>query len=269
MEGRKRLGLMETMDIMDPIPCVGSVHCITQDLAMSGVRIVTKWAIRPETVEAKNFLLSLPPMFDSRDFFSFKKISPPKDTETPVKSPIPVSLSSLVRSSLPVRSTTLPPDYPFDDLSKWSRTSTSAAPAMNQAAIRQLIDNPVVAVLEAQAADMANTGNTNRNPKQAHVARKCSYKEFMSYQPFNFKCSEGAVGLICWFEHTESVFSRSNCTEDCKELATLCPTMVSNSEKHLEAFIGGLPQSIEGNVTTSKPQTLDEAINIAQRLMDQ
>ncbi|GKA47127.1 reverse transcriptase domain-containing protein [Tanacetum coccineum] len=27
---------------------------------------------------------------------------------------------------------------------------------------------------------------------------------------------EGAVGLIRWFERTESVFSRSNCTEDCK-----------------------------------------------------
>ncbi|GKC95558.1 reverse transcriptase domain-containing protein [Tanacetum coccineum] len=36
-----------------------------------------------------------------------------------------------------------------------------------------------------------------------------------------------------------------------------------------EAFIGGLPRSIEGNVTASKPQTLEEAINIAQRLMDQ
>nr|GEW30113.1 putative reverse transcriptase domain-containing protein [Tanacetum cinerariifolium] len=28
--------------------------------------------------------------------------------------------------------------------------------------------------------------------------------------------SEGAVGLIGWFERTESVFSRSNCIEDCK-----------------------------------------------------
>ncbi|GJR29701.1 putative reverse transcriptase domain-containing protein [Tanacetum coccineum] len=37
----------------------------------------------------------------------------------------------------------------------------------------------------------------------------------------------------------------------------------------MEAFIGGLPRSIEGNVTASKPQTLEEAINIAQRLMDQ
>ncbi|GJV70035.1 putative reverse transcriptase domain-containing protein [Tanacetum coccineum] len=37
----------------------------------------------------------------------------------------------------------------------------------------------------------------------------------------------------------------------------------------MEAFIGGLPRSIEGNVTASKPQTLEEAINITQRLMDQ
>ncbi|GKF65227.1 hypothetical protein Tco_0191744 [Tanacetum coccineum] len=37
----------------------------------------------------------------------------------------------------------------------------------------------------------------------------------------------------------------------------------------MEVFIGGLPRSIKGNVTPSKPQTLEEAINIAQRLMDQ
>ncbi|GJT04526.1 putative reverse transcriptase domain-containing protein [Tanacetum coccineum] len=43
----------------------------------------------------------------------------------------------------------------------------------------------------------------------------------------------------------------------------------NQNEKLLEAFIGGLPRSIEGNVTASKPQTLEEAINIAQRLMDQ
>ncbi|GJS91487.1 reverse transcriptase domain-containing protein, partial [Tanacetum coccineum] len=54
-----------------------------------------------------------------------------------------------------------------------------------------------------------------------------------------------------------------------QELAVLCPNMVPNTEKLMEAFIGGLPQSIEGNVTASKPQTLEEATNIAHRLMDQ
>ncbi|GKA80661.1 reverse transcriptase domain-containing protein [Tanacetum coccineum] len=137
---------------------------------------------------------------------------------------------------------------------------------------------------------------------------------FMSCQPFNFKGTEGAVGLIRWFERTKSVFLRSNCTKDCKvkfgtgtltgealswwnsfaqpieieeaykitwfefktllikkfqELAILCPTMVPNSKKLMEVFIGGLPRSIEGNVTASKPQTLEEAITITQRLIDQ
>ncbi|GJV33640.1 hypothetical protein Tco_1394040 [Tanacetum coccineum] len=53
-----------------------------------------------------------------------------------------------------------------------------------------------------------------------------------------------------------------------QELAVLCPNMVPNSEKLMEAFIGGLPQSIKGNVTASKPQTLEEATSIAHRLMD-
>ncbi|GKA32758.1 putative reverse transcriptase domain-containing protein [Tanacetum coccineum] len=194
--------------------------------------------------------------------------------------------------------------------------STSKAPAMTQAAIKKLVADNVTTTLEAQAATMANANNTNRNTgeREAPVARKCSYKEFMSCQPINFKGTERAVGLIRWFEQTESVVSRSNCTEDCKvkfatgtlteealswwnsfaqpirieeaykitwgndlkkyvrrfqELANLCPTMVLDSEKMMEVFIGGLPRSFKGNVTASKPQTLEEAINISQRLMDQ
>nr|GEU67040.1 reverse transcriptase domain-containing protein [Tanacetum cinerariifolium] len=98
------------------------------------------------------------------------------------------------------------------------RTSTSAALAMTQAAIRKLVADSVFAALETQAATMANTDNTNRNTGQREtpIARKCSYKEFMSCQPFNFKGTEGAVSLIRWFELTESVFSRSNCIKDCK-----------------------------------------------------
>ncbi|GJZ05752.1 reverse transcriptase domain-containing protein [Tanacetum coccineum] len=226
------------------------------------------------------------------------------------------------------------------------RTSTSAAPPMTQATIRKLVADSVATALEAQAANMANTDNTNRNTRQREtpIARKCSYTEFMNCQPFNFKGTEGSVGLIRWFKRTESVFSCSNCTEDWKvkfatgtlteealswwnsfaqpiriegaykilwsefkkllikkycplteikkmedefynltvkgndlksyvrrlhELVVLCPTMVPNSEKLMEVFIGGLPRSIEGNVTASKPQNLEEAITITQRLMDQ
>ncbi|GJY36621.1 RNA-directed DNA polymerase, eukaryota [Tanacetum coccineum] len=93
--------------------------------------------------------------------------------------------------------------------------STSEAPTMTQAAIRKLVADSVFASLKAQAANMANTDNTTR-PREAPVARQCSYKEFMNCQPIKFKGTEGAIGLIHWFERTESVFSRSNCSKDCK-----------------------------------------------------
>ncbi|GJV63957.1 reverse transcriptase domain-containing protein [Tanacetum coccineum] len=216
------------------------------------------------------------------------------------------------------------------------RMSTSEAPAITQAAIRKPVAYSVTTALEAQAANMENTNNTTR-PREAPVARQCSYKVFMSCQPIKFKGTEGAICLIRWFERTESVFSRRNYTEDCKvkfatgtlteealswwnyfaqpigieeaykitwvefkkllikkycprievhkmedkfyhlivkgndlktyvrrfqELATLCPSMVPDYEKMMEVFIRGLPQSIEGNVTASKPQTLEKAINI-------
>ncbi|GKE81211.1 hypothetical protein Tco_1551211, partial [Tanacetum coccineum] len=51
-----------------------------------------------------------------------------------------------------------------------------------------------------------------------------------------------------------------------QELAILC---LKNTEKLMEVFIRGLPRSIEGNITALKPQTLEEAITITQRLVEQ
>ncbi|GKG45880.1 hypothetical protein Tco_0498326, partial [Tanacetum coccineum] len=93
------------------------------------------------------------------------------------------------------------------------RTLTSEAPAMTQAAIKKLS-----AALETQAATMAGTSNPNRNtgPTGTPIAKTGNYKEFISCQPFYFNGTEGAVGLIRWFEHTESVFSRSKCAKENK-----------------------------------------------------
>ncbi|GJX54870.1 reverse transcriptase domain-containing protein [Tanacetum coccineum] len=98
------------------------------------------------------------------------------------------------------------------------RTSTSEAPAMTQAAIKKLVADSVTTALEAQAATMAGTSNPNRNtrPTGTPVAKTGNYKEFISCQPFYFNGTEGAVGLIRWFERTESVFSRSKCAKENK-----------------------------------------------------
>ncbi|GJY81943.1 putative reverse transcriptase domain-containing protein [Tanacetum coccineum] len=110
------------------------------------------------------------------------------------------------------------------------------APAMTQAAIRKLVADSVTTALEAQAANMENTHNYTQGTREALML------------------------LIRILSRTE----KSKKMED--EFLQLD---YEDSEKMMEVFIGGLPQSIKGNVTTSKPQTLEEAINIAQRLMDQ
>ncbi|GKC43159.1 hypothetical protein Tco_1060881 [Tanacetum coccineum] len=181
-------------------------------------------------------------MFDSRYFYPPKNISSPKDTKTLVKSTTQVSLYSSMESSSPIRSTTSPPDYLFDefifaelDNSLWiipwplgsepileepeemppKRSSTSATLAITQDAIQQLIAD-VAAALEAQAAATANSDNPNRNtrPREIPIAKRGNYKEFINCQPFYFNGTEGSVNLIRWFERTESVFSHSKCVEE-------------------------------------------------------
>ncbi|GKE18887.1 reverse transcriptase domain-containing protein, partial [Tanacetum coccineum] len=54
-----------------------------------------------------------------------------------------------------------------------------------------------------------------------------------------------------------------------QELILSCPEMVPNTDRLLEHYIKGLPLSIKGNVTSSKPVDLHEAIDMAQGLMYQ
>ncbi|GJY89676.1 reverse transcriptase domain-containing protein [Tanacetum coccineum] len=65
---------------------------------------------------------------------------------------------------------------------------------------------------------MASASNPNRNtrPIGTPVAKTGNYKEFISYQPFYFNGTEGAVDLIRWFKQTESVFFHSNYAEENK-----------------------------------------------------
>ncbi|GJU31082.1 reverse transcriptase domain-containing protein [Tanacetum coccineum] len=96
--------------------------------------------------------------------------------------------------------------------------TTTEAPAMTQDAIRKLVADSVTSALEAQAATMASASNPDRNtgPTGTPAVKTGNYKEFISCQPFYFNGTEGAVGLIRWFERTKSVFSRSRCAKENK-----------------------------------------------------
>nr|GEU43113.1 hypothetical protein [Tanacetum cinerariifolium] len=143
------------------------------------------------------------------------------------------------------------------------RKSTSEASAMTQVAIIKLVADSVTTALKAQAATMANTSNPNRNtgPIGTPVAKTGNYKEFISCQPFYFNGVDQA-NKTTWTE-LKRLLTNKYCpqTEVRKMEEELYNLIVKGNDP--KTYVRGLPRSIEGNVTASKPQTLEEAINIA------
>ncbi|GKF19163.1 hypothetical protein Tco_0067801, partial [Tanacetum coccineum] len=137
-----------------------------------------------------------------------------------------------------------------------------------------------------------NLGGGPGRPVQP--ARVCSYTDFMKCPPLNFKGTEGVVGLSRWFEKMESVFHISGCAINnqvkfatCILLgaaltwwnghvrtlghdaayAMTCEILKKSKEMMLEKvdkYINGLPDNM-----SARPKTLDDAIELANDLMDQ
>nr|GEV97584.1 hypothetical protein [Tanacetum cinerariifolium] len=54
-----------------------------------------------------------------------------------------------------------------------------------------------------------------------------------------------------------------------KELALMCTKFLADETEKVDKYISGLPDNIHGNVMSARPKTLDEAIELANDLMDQ
>ncbi|GJY53080.1 putative reverse transcriptase domain-containing protein [Tanacetum coccineum] len=57
-------------------------------------------------------------------------------------------------------------------------------------------------------------------------------------------------------------------TQRFQELTMMCTKMVPGEEDRVEKFIGGLPDNIQGNVIATGPTRLQDAVQIANNLMD-
>ncbi|GJS91964.1 putative reverse transcriptase domain-containing protein [Tanacetum coccineum] len=128
--------------------------------------------------------------------------------------------------------------------------------------------------------------NHNANGRgDRHVARECTYQDFMKCQPLSFKGTEGVVGLISaltwWNSYKRTIGTDVAYALSWRELMKLmtevyCPRnedstitkMVLEEEDRVEKFIGGLPDNIQGNVIAAGPIRLQDAVRIANNLMD-
>ncbi|GJS66418.1 reverse transcriptase domain-containing protein [Tanacetum coccineum] len=175
------------------------------------------------------------------------------------------------------------------------------------AAIEKLIAQHIAEVMTASEANQNNqnrNGNPNVNARGVvPVARERTYQDFMKCQPLNFKGTKGVVGLTRWFEKMETIqednwngcwlmtevyYLRNEIqkmetelwnldvkgndltayTQRFQELILLCTKMVLEEANRVEKFFGGLPDNIQGNVIVAEPTRLQDAIRIANNLMD-
>ncbi|GJR06263.1 reverse transcriptase domain-containing protein [Tanacetum coccineum] len=58
-------------------------------------------------------------------------------------------------------------------------------------------------------------------------------------------------------------------TQRFQELTLLCTGMVPGEEDRIERYVGGLPDNIQGNVMSAEPMRFQDAIRLANSLMDQ
>ncbi|GKB84520.1 hypothetical protein Tco_0956792 [Tanacetum coccineum] len=182
---------------------------------------------------------------------------------------------------------------------------------MTDDVIKQFIAQGVAdALAEYEANKGSGNGDDNHDSRtcerrQVPTTRECTYIDFLKCQPFNFKGTEGVVGLTQWLEKIEYVFHISNCTVghstwQCSDVrrdqeavnqnmdlrswgTDVCAThkcsknwalkvrerMFSKETDQVEKYVGVLPDMIQESMMASRPKTMLEAIEIANDLMDQ
>ncbi|GJR97522.1 hypothetical protein Tco_0269696, partial [Tanacetum coccineum] len=135
---------------------------------------------------------------------------------------------------------------------------------MTDAAIKVLIAQGVATAL---AEYEANRGSGNGDDSHdsgsgrriERATRECTYSDFLKCQPLIFKCTKGVIGKC---------FNMVELPREIKKLEIELRIFPEESNE-VEKYVGGLPDMIQGSVMASKRKIMQDAIEIANDLMDQ
>nr|GEU61708.1 hypothetical protein [Tanacetum cinerariifolium] len=97
------------------------------------------------------------------------------------------------------------------------RSQTNPQPTLTQEDVDQLVRDGIEAAIrderERVRKEATRAGGPARGPVTAPMARDCSFAGFMKYGPTQFHGTEGAIGLVRWFEKMENTFEISEFVE--------------------------------------------------------
>nr|GEV74174.1 reverse transcriptase domain-containing protein [Tanacetum cinerariifolium] len=153
-----------------------------------------------------------------------------------------------------------------ENLKNMNITRSGMTPEVIEELVNHRVEETLAAYKEAHAANAREAKNqsqngsdgVNRNGGNGNGGNGNGRNE----NP-NENGREGVVGLTRWFEKMETVFHISN------RLQKYQVKMVLEEEDRIERYVGGLPDNIQGNVMYFEPTRLQDAIRLANSLMDQ
>ncbi|GJX30043.1 putative reverse transcriptase domain-containing protein [Tanacetum coccineum] len=173
--------------------------------------------------------------------------------------------------------------------------------------IKESVD-AAIAVEQTRQANVGSNASRSgqaRGQVTALVARECTFVRFMKCNPDKFHGTEGAwnskvaiLGLdvanqmgwtemkklmttkFCPAEELQRIenelwnlkvkeYNMVAYTQRFNELALMCPRMVKPESVKIDAYIRGLSDNIKGEVTSTRPTNLNEAVRMAHKLMEQ
>nr|GEW62240.1 reverse transcriptase domain-containing protein [Tanacetum cinerariifolium] len=120
---------------------------------------------------------------------------------------------------------------------------------MTDTAIKALIAQGIVdALVEYEAHRSSGNGNDSHDFRSGRrterAARECTYSDFLKCQPLNFKGEVKKLDIEIW-------------------------NLKVKGTDVVEKYVGGLRNMIQGSVMASKPKTMQDAIELGTKLMDQ
>nr|GEV62595.1 putative reverse transcriptase domain-containing protein [Tanacetum cinerariifolium] len=153
---------------------------------------------------------------------------------------------------------------------------------LTQAGILQMIKENVNAAIVAKRARQENVRNKASGSGLANgqdatpTVYECTFAGFMKFNPTAFRGTEGAVELMRWFEKTKSVFRISECAEGKKvrfaAVTLQGPALTWWNSKTVTLgleTVNRIPWTEMKQLMTAKPASMNEAVRMAHKLMDQ
>nr|GEW32944.1 hypothetical protein [Tanacetum cinerariifolium] len=114
-------------------------------------------------------------------------------------------------------------------------------------------------------ASQSSGGGLRRHVQPVRV---CSYTDFMKCKPLNFKGTEGIVGHDAAYAMTWGTLKKKLTEKYCPE-GEIKKLEIELWNLKVDKYISRLPDKIHENVMSARPKTFDDAIELANDLIDQ